>query len=503
MEKENRSEFGRLLSKYRRRAKDPASKEPLTQARLAELLDVWGNAAGYTHERVSRWEKGGSRGEVIRHDNRQLLVALVLVLHRCGGIGSLAEANALLAAGDYRGLNEAEVTFINSAWLQTAHFAPLSEELSRVEADPLHALIDSPLPALPRRPDDTVPAPFMAPPLPVQGVLGRRELLKTMFERLRLDEQDTVNVPPLALHGLGGIGKTTLAVAFGRSEQIRRLFPDGILWTAVGPTPTIRLLLENWGRALGVDLLPERDEAACRDRLRELLYPRRVLLLVDDVWEIQHGEHFLVAGPYCRTLLTTRESPVAYHLATRERTLKVDLLKSDAALQLLRRLAPEAVAANEKVARQLCKRLEYLPLALTLAGRLLATETDVPTRLQRVTDELLERRPARLQLQQAEGRPGLDVENPVSLQAILGMSVDRLNEIDRQRFAMAGVFGGDPLTWEISLASHVWECTLEQAEETAARFIQRGLVERREDGRYWMHALLADYAAQLMEELGL
>ncbi len=151
---------------------------------------------------------------------------------------------------------------------------------------------------------------------------------------------------------------------------------------------------------------------------------------------------------------------------------------------------------------RLCERLEFLPLALTLAGRLLASEADVPTRMQRLLDELMEHREARLQLLQAEGRLGLAEDQPVSLQAILGMSVERLSKTDQERFAMLAVFGGEPLTWEIKAAAHVWECSVEEAEATISRFIQRGLVERRGE-RYWMHALLADYAAEMMEKMGL
>jgi hypothetical protein len=146
--------------------------------------------------------------------------------------------------------------------------------------------------------------------------------------------------------------------------------------------------------------------------------------------------------------------------------------------------------------------LEFLPLALTLAGRMLANEADVPTRMQRLVTELIERRDARLKLMQEEGRPGLGEDQPVSLQAILGMSVDRLSQIDRQRFAMLSVFGGEPMTWEIKAAAYVWDCPLEEAERTTSQFTQRGLVERR-GGRYWMHALLADYAAELFDKMKL
>lgn len=350
---------------------------------------------------------------------------------------------------------------------------------------------------------ETAPrAPFMTPPLPPQGVFGRDDALTQIFDGLALGDTKVTNLAPLALRGLGGIGKTTLAKALGRLTLIPKLFPDGVLWTELGPNPTVRLLLDGWGKALGIDLLPERDEHACRERLQEFLYARRALLIVDDIWHVAHGRYFLVAGPQCRTVLTTRELNVAQELATRERTLRVDVLSMEASLALLQKLAPEAVAADSSTAARLCERLEFLPLALTLAGRLLANEAEVPSRMHRIVGELIERRDSRLQLLQSEGRVGLDRENPVSLEAILGMSVERLERVDQERFAMLAVFGGEPLTWEINAAAYVWECSVETAEQTVSHFSQRGLVERRGE-RYWMHALLADYAAEMLERMGL
>ena len=100
------------------------------------------------------------------------------------------------------------------------------------------------------------------------------------------------------------------------------------------------------------------------------------------------------------------------------------------------------------------------------------------------------------------GQVHLTLAHPVSLQAILGLSVDRLTKKDQARFAMVSVFGGEPLTWNIKEASSVWQCSIKEAEGSVAHFIQRGLVERREN-KYWMHALLADYADNMREEMGL
>lgn len=342
-------------------------------------------------------------------------------------------------------------------------------------------------------------SPFMTPLLPPQGIFGREVDLAQIMTLLHPAQTPNVDGYAVALRGMGGVGKTTLAMAVGRSANIAELFPDGVLWTALGPKPVLRPLLNQWGRALGVDLQALPDEAACQERLRTLLFHRRALLIVDDIWDIQHGRAFVVGGPLCRLLVTTRELPIARELAMKERTLNVDILPIEAALALLRHLAPEAVTTDERTALRLLERLEYLPLGVTLAGRLLASEAAVPQRMERLLQELIEHRQSRLQLLQAEVRPGLGVgEEPASLQAILGMSVERLDQIDQDRFAMLSAFGGEPYTWEIVAVANVWHCTPNEAEATVARFIQRGLVERRGD-RFWMHILLADYAEEMRE----
>ena len=347
---------------------------------------------------------------------------------------------------------------------------------------------------------DFVP-PFLVPALPPQGMIGRDDLLREIVGMLAMDSGAVVEHSAIALQGMGGIGKTTLAIALAHMDAMRQLFPDGVLWTSIGPAPVLRNLLEGWDQAVGVSLVAERDEAACRARLRTLLHIRRMLLVVDDLWETSHGEYFAVAGPNCGTVLTTRETPIAHALATRERTMRLDLLSPQAALQLLSQLTPDAIAADRANAQRLCARLEYLPLALTLAGRLLANESDVPSRMQRLVAELIEEREARLQLIQQEGRLGHSENQPVSLHAILGMSVERLSPDDQQRFAMLSVFGGEPLTWELAAARYVWDCTVEEAEATISTLIERWLVTSRQH-EYWMHALLADYASEMLEAIG-
>lgn len=349
---------------------------------------------------------------------------------------------------------------------------------------------------------------FMAPPLPPQGVLGREETIQCVVKMLDVEAHEVAGeaafdygvAPTVALQGMGGIGKTTLALALTRLDAVAASFPDGVFWASLGPAPTIRTILDGWGRLLNIDLVAERDEKACSDRLRSVFHFKRSLLVIDDVWEAEHGNYFAIGGPHCRTLYTTRESPVAHALATRTNTLRIDVFSPQAALLLLHRLAPQAVEGGESDARRLCEQLGYLPLAVTLAGRMLANESDVPARMQRLMLELIEEREVRMQLLQPEGRLGLAEAEPASLQSILGMSIGRLTTVNQERFAMLTVFGSEPLVWDIEAAAHVWNCPVEEAQSTVSSFVKRGLVVQR-DGHYWVHALLADYAKGLFRTL--
>ena len=107
------NEFGQLLKKYRLGSVDPDSGGKLTQERLAELLDTRASVIGYSGVRVSNWERGE---EVIGQEKRDLLVGLLLVLHLCRGIKTLAEADDLLFSGNYRFLDENEAAHINADW---------------------------------------------------------------------------------------------------------------------------------------------------------------------------------------------------------------------------------------------------------------------------------------------------------------------------------------------------------------------------------------------------
>ena len=112
-----------------------------------------------------------------------------------------------------------------------------------------------------------------------------------------------------ALLGAGGYGKTTLANALCRDDDIRFEFSDGILRVEIGKerndvTGLVADLIEKLdpnGRRPGFA-----DIVTASEHLGEVLGESRILLVIDDVWREAQLKPFLRGGPNCVRLVTTR-----------------------------------------------------------------------------------------------------------------------------------------------------------------------------------------------------
>ncbi|MCA9970564.1 MAG: adenylate/guanylate cyclase domain-containing protein, partial [Anaerolineales bacterium] len=115
------SQFAALLRTYRSRSTDPERGGSLTQERLGELIGRFLDDLGYTGATISNWERGRT---TLSHNDRDVLLALLHALHAAGGLATLAEANDLLRAGDYRALDAAEIRRVAPHWLAELDAAP-------------------------------------------------------------------------------------------------------------------------------------------------------------------------------------------------------------------------------------------------------------------------------------------------------------------------------------------------------------------------------------------
>jgi len=80
--------------------------------------------------------------------------------------------------------------------------------------------------------------PFMAPDLTGDFVQRPAEFDRLLAHLLSGDRQDPIAITT-ALHGAGGFGKTTLAVALCHHDDVITAFDDGILWVTLGENPNL------------------------------------------------------------------------------------------------------------------------------------------------------------------------------------------------------------------------------------------------------------------------
>jgi tetratricopeptide (TPR) repeat protein/transcriptional regulator with XRE-family HTH domain len=337
--------------------------------------------------------------------------------------------------------------------------------------------------------DPTIP-PLLAS---AEDLIGRDQLLPQL--RAYLCAEKTPGI--IALYGLPGVGKTTLAVTLAHDQAIQNHFQDGVLWVGLGPQPDISGLLSRWGELLGV---PEGESQKLRSteawirRIRAAIGARQMLLIIDDAWEAEQALAFKVGGPGCAYLVTTRFPGLALQLAGTGATQIKELDDHDS-VRLLARLAPQVVTDEPKIAQSLAQSVGGLPLALTLIGNYLRIQahSGQPRRLYAAI-ERLRKGEERLGLagpqSVLERSPGLPPDALVSLQAVIEVSEQQLSAEARTALYALAVFPAKPNSFSEEAALAVCQTT----EETLDALSDAGLLESHGPGRYTLHQTIADYA---------
>jgi hypothetical protein len=318
---------------------------------------------------------------------------------------------------------------------------------------------------------------YLVPPKPGL-VIGRSEQLRELKIRLGIGQAGVHSVPMqvlTAMRGWPGVGKTTLASLLAHDPETRQSFPDGILWTSLGPDASGSLLskLAEWGRVLGSDaLLQARDPQEAQYLLAALLHERRMLLLIDDAWQVEQARPFMAGSASCATLITTRLADVAASLvSTPDQVYWLPVLADNDALELLRALAPGVVQQFPVESLELVKVLEGLPLAIQVAGRLLQAESARGFGVRELMENI-HQGAVLLQSKAPADRADLVKETTPTVAALLFTSLEKLDEYTRECYAYLGVFAPKPATfdrwsprcwtaasWNSSPTSNVTRCT--------------------------------------------
>ncbi len=337
------------------------------------------------------------------------------------------------------------------------------------------------------------------PPLPMHYIERSREVEK--LKGLLLGNGPSVPgvLVVTAVHGMGGIGKSVLAVAVARGQKfISDNFPDGVLWTTLGQKPEVLTELTRWIKASGDSVFRPTNVPEASDHMASRLYARSCLVVVDDAWRAQDVEPFLIGGPSCRVLVTTREAWVADAIEAQRVLLGV--MSEDEALALYqRKIANTNVTFDRSKAKRLAERVGYLPLAIDL------TADSVKRRgWNRVLEEI-ESEIVRLdKFDRLAAKRESDEERMRrhSLNACFNLSLRILDSEVLTCFIKLGVIAEDAII-TVPMVSTLWAIDPNRAEEILDDLLDRSLLQpgpESEAGKplYRQHDLLHDLARNLI-----
>ncbi|WP_432995742.1 ATP-binding protein [Dactylosporangium sp. CA-233914] len=328
------------------------------------------------------------------------------------------------------------------------------------------------------------PASTAAPrqlPKDVSDFTGREPLLAAIDTLVQPDGTGVV-----ALSGMPGVGKTSLAVHWAHRHRHR--FPDGQLFldaNAYGPTAPVDPE-DALGRFLeALDVPADRMPAGLdrrRNRFNQLLAGRRLLVVLDNVRDSRQVRPLIPSAAECLTVITSRNRLRGLTVREGVPSITVPPLPDTDAFALLRRtVGAERADAEPGPVGALARLSCGHPLALRIIGEHVAERPRAA--IADLVDELTAR------LLDADGED----DEEASLRTMFAWSYQALVPEAARLFRMLGLYPGTSIGPEASAA--LLGTGVAPAEALLDILARMCLINHDTARRYRLHDLLRRFAA--------
>ncbi|MEV1023245.1 BTAD domain-containing putative transcriptional regulator [Streptomyces sp. NPDC050264] len=321
-------------------------------------------------------------------------------------------------------------------------------------------------------------------PATVPDFTGKNSYITELSEVLSSAEGRGMTVAALA--GIGGTGKTTLAVHV--AHLARRYFPDGQLYVdlqgAGARASDPETVLGAFLRALGTpdSAIPHTlDERVAL--YRSVLADRRILVLLDNAHDVAQVRPLLPGTGKCAALITSRVRMVdlpAAHL------VDLDVMSPEEALLLFTRIVGhERVAPERDSALDVVAACGFLPLAIRIAASRLAARRTWTVSV--LAAKLADKRRRLDELQAGD----------LAVKATFELDYGALEPVQARAFRLLGLADGPDIS--LTAAAAMLDLPVEETEDLLESLVDTSLLESAAPGRYRYHDLVRLYARACAE----